>query len=452
MQSDAVGDDRAALAAEAFIYGFPLVFDLRQVDRFLRDGVGGVPATGVNRFGHATKLAGPDTTFVSVNNDTVYSIANVDVSGGPVRLHVPDTGGRYYVLQFVDAWTNNFAYVGHRATGTEAATFRLVGPAWDGQADDGATVIRLPTSIATIVGRWAVGGEDDLPNVRALQDQLRLTPSAAGRGLPQPDPAVAEDLRFFEQMRVWMQAFPPAERDLAYQRRFEPLGLLAVDSPYVDASPELAAVLRDGLAAGRETMEAALAHADAPQQNGWNLTFNAFDYNLDFFEVGALDDERFKLADGPQRYLRRALAARGGLWGNHAYEAAYAMTYVDGDGAPLDGSQRYELRFPSPPPCRAFWSVTMYDTPDFFLVANPISRYSIGDRTPGLERADDGSLTIAMQRDEPSEPQRRANWLPTPAGAFRPLLRIYEPQDALFDGGYELPPIARLGDSPRTGP
>ncbi|HET7758992.1 MAG TPA: DUF1254 domain-containing protein, partial [Gaiellaceae bacterium] len=76
--------DRAALAADAFVYGFPLVFDLQQVERFARKGIGAVPATPFNEFGHADALAGPETTFVSVNNDTVYSIANVDTSGGPV--------------------------------------------------------------------------------------------------------------------------------------------------------------------------------------------------------------------------------------------------------------------------------------------------------------------------------------------------------------------------------
>jgi hypothetical protein len=114
--------ERAALAAEAFNYGFPLVFNLTQVGRFARSGIGDVSATTFNRFGHASKLAGPEATFVSINNDTVYSIAQVDLSGGPVRLDVPDTAGRYYVLQFVDAWTNNFAYVGHRATGTAASS------------------------------------------------------------------------------------------------------------------------------------------------------------------------------------------------------------------------------------------------------------------------------------------------------------------------------------------
>ena len=121
------------------------------------------------------------------------------------------------------------------------------------------------------------------------------------------------------------------------------------------------------------------------------------------------------------------------------------MTWDDGDGAALDGGERYRLRFATTPPVGAFWSVTMYGPPEFYLVANPIDRYSIGDRTPGLSYAGDGSLTVVMQHDEPEAPEDRANWLPTPAGAFRPILRMYEPEDAVFDGGYELPPIKRAG-------
>jgi hypothetical protein len=100
-------------------------------------------------------------------------------------------------------------------------------------------------------------------------------------------------------------------------------------------------------------------------------------------------------------------------------------------------------RLDQTPPVGAFWSVTMYDTPDFFLVANPIGRYSIGDRTPGLHIADDGSLTIFMQHDEPQSPGPRANWLPVPDGDFRPILRMYEPSEAVFDGRYELPPVTK---------
>ena len=443
-----MSDERVALAAEAFIYGFPLVSDLSEVGRFVDKGMSGVPAMPFNRFSHASALAGPESTFVSINNDTVYSIAQVDLSGGPVRLDVPDTAGRYYVLQFVDAWTNNFAYVGHRATGTAAGSFLLAPPGDDGVAGDGIPVIRFPTAVATIVGRWAVTGEADLPAVSALQSALALTPASGhpGRGLPEPDASVPADIAFFEQLRVWMQAFPPAPRDLEYQARFEPLGLFGQESPYADPDPALLSALREGMARGRQALEQALTNSPSPKQNGWNLTYHVFDYNLDFFEVGALDDPQWKAETGPgQRYLLRAAAARAGLWGNHGYEAAYAMAYQDADGHQLNGGSRYQLRFDQTPPVSAFWSVTMYDSTDFFLVANPINRYSIGDRTPGLQRDANGGLTIVLQQDEPVEPERRTNWLLTPDGGFRPILRMYEPDAAVFDGKYELPPIRKVG-------
>ncbi|MFF8914104.1 DUF1214 domain-containing protein [Streptomyces sp. NPDC015032] len=73
---------------------------------------------------------------------------------------------------------------------------------------------------------------------------------------------------------------------------------------------------------------------------------------------------------------------------------------------------------------------------------HPADRYSIGDRTPELTYAADGSLPLYLQPTEPSDPDRRANWLPTPPGRpFRPILRLYEPQDAVFDGTFTLPPV-----------
>jgi hypothetical protein len=63
--------ERVALAAEAFIYGYPLVADLEQVVRYTTEGAGVLPAALFNRFGHGARLAGPDDTYVSINNDTV---------------------------------------------------------------------------------------------------------------------------------------------------------------------------------------------------------------------------------------------------------------------------------------------------------------------------------------------------------------------------------------------
>jgi hypothetical protein len=277
--------------------------------------------------------------------------------------------------------------------------------------------------------------------VRALQDQLALEPQGGpAAGVP-ASAAVPGGLAFFEQMRTWMQAFPPSAADQDYQRRFGLLGLLDPHSPYADCPPDLARALTAGAGAARQKIEAALAGGGlAPVVNGWTLTFHMFDYNLDHLGPGTIDDPAWKIADREASYLARALAARGGLWGNHGYEAAYPMTYTDGDGDQLDGRHRYTLTFDQDPPVDAFWSITMYDLPDFYLVANPIGRYSIGDRTPGLRRDSDGPLTIVIQHDPPAE---TSNWLPAPAAPFRPLMRLYQPQPAILGGTYKIPPITK---------
>jgi hypothetical protein len=445
--------DLTALASQGYLYGFPLVFNLDQVRRFVTTGVGSNRPAPYNQFSHARKLAEPQDTFVTINNDTIYSMVQLDLGVGPVRLHVPDTAGRYYVLQFVDAWTNNFAYVGHRATGTGAGDYLLVPPGWSGQGPPDVAVVHVPTRVASIVGRWACAGESDMPAVHALQDATTLEPddpALVAVGVPDPDPAVSSELAFWEKLRLWSQAFPPAPRDRPLQQSLAAIGIAhSGSSPYVSPDAVLADALHHGEAVGESTLTGVLeSGGSSPEVNGWRLTMHVFDYNLDYFEVGALDDARFKITDPKVRIVERAAAAKGGLWGNHAYEAVYIMTYRDNHGDQLTGERRYTLRLDPPPPVRAFWSLTMYDVPNFFLVANEINRYSIGDRTPGVVYADDGSLTITISNRQPDDPAAAANWLPAPSGPFRPVLRMYEPAPQVLDQTYSVPPITPLSQRP----
>ena len=441
-----MSDDLGALASEAYFYGYPLVADVDEVVRFTRTGMGSVPAAPFNQFSHARTLAGPADTFVTINNDTLYSIAQLDLSAGPLELSVPSTGDRYFVLQFIDAWTNNFAYVGTRASGSTARSYLVTPPGSAGQVPAGVTRIPAPTQIATILGRWACSGPSDLPAVHALQDQLSLHPvtgEKTGAGVPQPA-TVPDELEFFEKLRTWMAAFPPAEADRDYQQRFKPLGLLDEASPYHDAPADLAQALAGGVAAGKAKLEAFTRSGTVQKINGWMMGLHMFDYNLDFFGPGTIDDPQWIKADRAAAYPERALSARVGLWGNHAYEATYGQIFQDDQGEQLTGSRRYRISFRELPPVRAFWSLTMYDVPDYYLTANPIGRYSIGDRTPGLRYGPDGSLTITIQADPPADETERANWLPAPAGDFRPIMRLYEPGPAILNGAYTLPAIHRL--------
>jgi hypothetical protein len=138
-----------------------------------------------------------------------------------------------------------------------------------------------------------------------------------------------------------------------------------------------------------------------------------------------------------------ASAAMLGLLWNPSEVSTYDVAFTDGTGAPLDGGNRYVLRFDPPPPVNAFWSVTMYSADDQLFVPNPIDRYSLGDRTPGTVYGADGSIEIHLQAEEPTDPTERANWLPAPTGPFYLVTRHYSPRAEILTGDWVPPPIEK---------
>jgi hypothetical protein len=442
----------STLARTAYIYGYPLVTGVGAAIR-LSSPESGLVAP-VNTFAHARELMGAENKFVSVNTDTLYSIAQCDVSEEPLVLHVPDAGDRYYVMQLIDAWTNNFAYVGRRATGTAEGSFLVAGPGWSGPVPDGLRVIHSPTTVFSIVGRFAVDGEADAPAVHALQERTWLTPLSRHPGPPDVssrrpgdwdlapwDRRAAEELVFWEKLRSWMRRFPPPPADQPFVQVLERLGLLADQSPYVDPDPELAAMLVAGRADAEQFIEGLVGKGETV--NGWWVRRDVFNYNLDHLELGTIDAPEWRIAERRMAYLVRALAARSGLWGNHGYEALYPVVYIDGHGEQLNGGSRYAIHFDQPPPVDGLWSITTYDLQNN-LVANSLGRYSLGSRTPGLRCNADGSLDLLLQQESPG-PELESNWLPVPATDFRTLMRLYQPRPEILSGEYVLPPVTRVG-------
>ena len=419
----------------AYFYHYPLVENLRQVTRYVETGIGSNPAAPFNSFSHARKLAGPEDTFVTINNDTVYSMAQLDLSGGPLRLDVPDVGDRYYVLQFVDAWTNNIAYVGTRATGSGAGSFLIAPPGWNGESD--LPVIQASTDVLSIVGRFACTGPEDIPAVTALQDAVTLTrvaPEAPLAGIPEVDGTSGGDAeRFWTKAQAWTSAFPPPAAESAHLERF---AVLWGDGEEANRDA--------GYAAGIIALEQATKAGHAPVYNGWTVGLHLFDYNIHALGLGTVDDATWKIEDEQERIVERAIACRLGLWGNHAYEAVYAQAFTDGEGRPLVGDAVYRIDVTSPPPVGAFWSITLYDIPNYYLVANPIDRYSIGDRTAGIRYDEDGALRITISRDEPADLAARANWLPAPDAAFRLVFRLYMPGEEILRGEYSYPQVRKV--------
>ncbi|MGP1614861.1 MAG: DUF1214 domain-containing protein, partial [Pollutimonas bauzanensis] len=143
--------------------------------------------------------------------------------------------------------------------------------------------------------------------------------------------------------------------------------------------------------------------------------------------------------------LTRARVARNWIGTLGIDEAMYIMAEVDAGGEALTGARCYILRFApgAGPQVGAFWSITLYRRSDCLLVANPIGRHSIGDRTRGLQQDADGGLSISIQAEDPGPGK---NWLPAPDGeGFYLTLRLYQPQRAHLEGTFNYPPLRRVG-------
>jgi hypothetical protein len=150
--------------------------------------------------------------------------------------------------------------------------------------------------------------------------------------------------------------------------------------------------------------------------------------NINGWKVGSLfGDREFYNGD----WLKRAAAAKGGIYGNDAVEAMYPLTKTLANGEELDGSKHnYTLTFAAGqyPPVDAFWSVTMYDGKTQLLIQNPINRYLINSpMLPKMKKNRDGSLTICIQKDSPGA-SKKSNWLPAPNGPIYLVMRLYWPK------------------------
>src|ERR1700734_3361417 len=154
------------IAERAYIYAYPLV---------LPEATRG--AQSVNQFPHVPPFPRPDIRqIVRPNADTLYSTAWLDLAKEPILIHVPDSGGRFYLLQFMDAWTETFADPGKRTSGTTEAWFAVVGPNWKGTLPEHVTRLDAPTNLVWLLGRTQTNGASDYDNVHAFQHGMMLVP------------------------------------------------------------------------------------------------------------------------------------------------------------------------------------------------------------------------------------------------------------------------------------
>ncbi len=443
-----------ALAVQAMVWAWPL-YEMQRMRaataprRTESDGFAGddpqSPWRWFNTFIHARQRLRPGGSRVVLpNNDTLYSNAWLDLTENQgLVVDLPNMGDRYHVLGLMDFYTNPFAHLGTRLHGNGGGPFLITPPGWQGAVPEQFVQtgrhVPAPTPWVWLIGRLLVDSEEDLPAVTALQDRMliRTLPDwlegRPARALRRP---VAQGFNQPFSWRHFLQVVsdalahcPPEPQETLLTQPWQALGL----APGNEA----------GGAALRPVIELAWEEAAVEVQRMLNMPFDQLDSDQSHRGWAPSLMPLSGSFDGD--FLRRAVIARQAIGAVAPQEALYLRCESDSEGRALHGEHVYLIRFEPGqlPPVKAFWSITMYDASDGMLVANPIDRFSIGDRTPGLQADADGGLTLYLQHNAPDEPAERANWLPSPAGGFTLCLRAYLPDPSLLEGLFVLPSPVR---------
>ena len=435
-------DSIRAIAKEAYIYGYPMVDGYRIQYGYFVDKKDPEYKGAWNEIHSIPRVYTPeDKAIQTPNSDTPYSFVGADLRTEPLVLTVPEIPkDRYYSIQFIDAYTFNFAYAGSRTTGNDAGSIMLAGPNWKGEKPQGIKeVIRSETELNTLIYRTQLFNPADLDNVKKIQSQYKVQPLSQFLGQPAPNPAPAIDyikplsqeeqkssLEVFNILNFVLQFCPTVPSEKKLMERFAKIGIGAGKTFDTEKlSPEMKKAFEEGIG------------------DAWKE-----------FEGGAKLLGESKITAGDvfgtrefmkNNYLYRWLATMG-IWGNSKQEAMYPIYWTDASGQQLNGANRYTLHFPKGklPPAHAFWSLTMYELPGSLLTENPIDRYLINSpMLPDMKMDADGSLTLYIQHESPGK-DLESNWLPAPKGPFSSYLRIYWPKDEVLQGEWTAPQLNRM--------
>jgi hypothetical protein len=419
-------EETKAIAEEGFIYGLPIVMNYAVMYEYAVDKDSGQFKAPFNEIlNEARVFTYKDTAIVTPNSDTPYSLVFMDLRAEPLVLSVPAVDkSRYYSVMLTDGNTFNYGYIGSRATGPEAGDYMVVGPNWKGETPPGIKqVFQSSTDFSLAAYRTQLINAEDMPNVVKVQSGYKVQPLSAYLKQPAPPAAPAIDFpkinaemvktNFFEYLDFALQFAPAGPEEKAIREKLASIGIGPGKTfDFKDLSLEHKAVILLAMKEGESKVEKYL-EAGQKDINGW--------------KVGSLfGDRAFYNGD----WLKRAAAAKGGIYGNDAVEAMYPLTKTLASGEVLDGSKhQYTLTFPKDqlPPVNAFWSVTMYDGKTQFLIKNPINRYLINSpMIPQMKTGEDGSLTLYIQKDSPGA-DKESNWLPAPDGPIYLVMRLYWP-------------------------
>lgn len=437
-QTASIHDYAYSLATQAAVWGIaPTTFYSLRYNDALGPESKAPPGEIWRMSDISTPKLAEESGYVTPNVNTVYGFGFMDLGQEPVILTVPNSNGRYYMVEIVDAYTNAFTYVGGVATGYEGGTFVLIGPGWKGTLPAGVQRIYSPTRWVMLQPRVHVKNPEDLPGAKQVLNNITTQPLSKYLGTPAPaaakydypapqfaDPKLPvsanyykDPLQFWEILSDTINENPPPQDQIdALLPMFAPLGIeLGKKWDRTKVHPVVLQAMKE--AAENIGMKTLYNMPQGRLNNGWMWAWPS-------------------LGNFRTDYLYRAIVARWGLTGNTPEEAVYVPLFFDSENKTLMGENNYTVTF-EPPPFKepGFWSLSLYNYSNNYPVENPINRYALGSDDQ-LIKNPDGTVTLYIQSKSPGK-DKEANWLPSESsGRWYGILRVYPPGQRMIEATY----------------
>jgi len=423
------------------------------------------------------ELMDSSSLFLTANADTVYYLAGVDLSQGPMVIEQP-TNGLGAINDMWFSWVIDIGKPGpDRGLGGK---YLIVGPGYDGPLpEDGFFIAHSATNTILYAGRAFIeNGDDPKPAADNVKQNLKIYPYQPGafgtpiaealKGLVSlaDEPKIPET-KFIEASGVSFNTIPPS--DFGF---FEMINENVQNEPAtsydVELSGQLAAI---GIVHGKEfnpdarTKKILSDAAAVGQAFGRSLQWRFADTHPDwayyegsywatmlweggaYFETPppAFEDGMFKpypptgartLDSRTAFYYAYTLDSPGMIMRIPGVGSQYLMAFLDADGNAFNGAKTYKVTLPKGIPARAFWSFTVYDNQSRSMLQTPQKYPRAGSQSypsPAAEAAADGSTTVYFAPTQPTGVER-SNWIQTdPNKGWFTILRLYSPLPSFFD-------------------
>ncbi len=436
----------AHVARDAQFWTWPMinVYNRRLMMAGVKEAVRAGPLVfaPLNRNAMFTDYVDPAERAVACpNQDVVYGLASLALDLSPVVVQVPDFGDRFWVYQIVDLRTDSFVQLG-KMYGTTPGFYLLVGPNWQGEVPKGITkVFRSPSNTGFSAPRVF---QDDTPeDKKAIQ---RVLPYVLFYPLVDFDGKM-KSVDWANLLKAPPQAGGEEESKWVFPDKLvEQLPLVLADAPPLPGEEARYAQVLAVIEAAKKDPRLKAAMTKAAAEADEQLVKPLFQFRNYGQQLphnwSTISNEAAFGSD----YFTRTAVAKSNIFVNSPNETKYYYQDLDALGARLNSANRYTVTFAkdTTPPVNGFWSLSIYNEHHFF-VANAINRFSVGTKNKDLKLASDGSLTIYVQSEAPTDATQRANWLPAPKGDFSLYVRAYWPKAEVLDGSWTPPAVQRMG-------